>query len=116
MKEKYLPLGSIVLLEGGQKRLMITGYHMKTIEEPNRIFDYCGCVFPEGTIRSDCTCVFDHSQIEKVFSIGYIDDTSSEFIKKLKGKNFGHNISKNSTDLQEKKRKTYASAEELLII
>lgn len=83
MQEKYLPLGSIVLLDGGKKELMITGYCMETPEKPGKTFDYCGCIHPEGVIRSDVICVFDHSQIKEILFIGYNNEKSSNFIKKL---------------------------------
>jgi len=101
MEEKYLPLGSIVMLGGGQKQLMVTGYCMETPENPNKIFDYCGCIFPEGIIRSDLTCVFDHSQIEKVFCKGYIDAAASEFLEKLKNKGLEFNSETKEPELPE---------------
>ena len=52
MNKDLLPLGSIVLLNNGSKKLMITGYLVSTPEYPDHIFDYCGCMYPEGTIRS----------------------------------------------------------------
>ena len=72
-EKKYLPIGSIVLLEGGKKKVMITGYCMQTEEKPGEIFDYSGCVYPEGVIRSDITLIFNHSQIKELFHSGYID-------------------------------------------
>ena len=84
MKEKYLPLGTVVLLNGGTKRLMITGYCMKIKEKPGVIYDYCGCLYPEGTIKSDITSVFNHSQIQRIDYMGYIDSESKEFMNKLK--------------------------------
>ena len=65
MKKDILPLGSVVLLNGGTKKVMIIGYCMKTPEKPNKMYDYCGCVFPEEVLRSDVTCVFDHEQIKE---------------------------------------------------
>ena len=45
---------------------MITGYCMQTEERPGVIYDYSGCLYPEGVIRSDVTSVFNHDQIEKI--------------------------------------------------
>ena len=86
MKEKYLPLGTVVLLNGGTKRLMITGYCMKIKEKPGVIYDYSGCLYPEGTIKSDITSVFNHSQIDRIDFMGYSDVESKEFMNKLKEK------------------------------
>ena len=84
MEEKYLPLGSVVILGGGKKELMITGYCMETPEKPGKIFDYCGCIFPEGVIRSDLTCVFDHAQIEKIIFTGCKNERAEKFLTRLK--------------------------------
>ncbi len=83
MKDKYLPVGSVVLLNGGSKKLMITGFCTVTNEQPDKMFDYCGCLYPEGIIRSDQNCVFNHDQIKEVFFIGYDSQEEVEFKKKL---------------------------------
>ena len=86
MLDKYLPVGSIVLLNGGTKRLMITGYCMQTEERPGVIYDYSGCLYPEGVIRSDVTSVFNHDQIEKIDFVGFVDDEGKAFTDELSHK------------------------------
>ncbi len=83
MKKEILPLGSVVLLNGGTKKVMIIGYCMKTPEKPNKMYDYCGCIFPEGVLRSDVTCVFDHEQIKEVCFCGFKNDEANNFINKV---------------------------------
>lgn len=83
IQKKYLPLGSVVLLNGGTKKVMVIGYCMKTPEKPNKIYDYCGCVFPEGVLRSDVTCVFDHDQIQEVCFSGCVNEESTNFINRV---------------------------------
>ena len=41
-------MGSVALLEGGQKELAITGHHVVGHNERDKIWDYNGCVHPEG--------------------------------------------------------------------
>lgn len=84
--KKYLPLGTVVLLQGASKRLMITGFVGKTPEIKDQIFDYSGCVYPEGFSSYKEVFVFNHSQIAKVISLGYIDDEQIAFEKKLEEK------------------------------
>ena len=83
MDKKVLPLGSVVLLNGGTKKVMIIGYCMKTPENPNKMYDYCGCVFPEGVLRSDITCVFNHNQIKEVYFSGYQDEEANNFLDRV---------------------------------
>lgn len=83
MKKDILPLGSVVLLNGGTKKVMIIGYCMKTPDNPDKIYDYCGCVFPEGVLRSDITCVFNHEQIKQIYFSGYKDDEANQFLDRV---------------------------------
>ena len=83
MKKDILPLGSVVLLNGGTKKIMIIGYCMKTPDNPDKIYDYCGCVFPEGVLRSDITCVFNHEQIKQIYFSGYKDDEANQFLDRV---------------------------------
>ena len=48
--QKYLPIGSVVILKNGRKRLMITGYAQVDLEKKDKIYDYCSCLYPEGVI------------------------------------------------------------------
>ncbi|WDC83331.1 DUF4176 domain-containing protein [Caloramator sp. mosi_1] len=46
---EYLPIGSVVRLFGGTKKLMI--YGRKQIQSGvNRKWDYVGCLYPEGNL------------------------------------------------------------------
>lgn len=79
----FLPLGTVVLLKGGTKRLMITGYCAYDKSNKTKFYDYSGCLYPEGIISSDQLALFNNSQIEKVFFTGYSDDEDKQFKRKL---------------------------------
>ena len=78
MKKDYLPLGSVVLLKGGNKRLMICG-RIQSRTGSDEVFDYCGCVYPEGVIASDQMYFFNNDAIERLFFIGYQDEEELYF-------------------------------------
>ena len=80
---KYLPIGTVVMLKGGKKRVMITGFCSMPNEGNNKIYDYNGCLYPEGVVNSNQTCLFDHNQIEKIYHLGLIDNEEKEFKKEL---------------------------------
>ena len=82
--EKYLPLGAVVLLEGGTKRVMITGFATASSDDPDLIYDYAGCMYPQGFITSNQTILFDHDQIQKIYHFGLIDPEWVEFQDNLK--------------------------------
>ncbi len=83
MEEKFLPIGTVVLLKGGSKKVMITGFCSIDAEEPDVVYDYNGCIFPEGYLKSDQTCLFNHDQIAQIFFKGYEDEESKTFHEQL---------------------------------
>lgn len=78
MYENLLPLGSVVLLEGGNKRLMITGRIQAKLGD-KKVYDYSGCYFPEGIVGPDEMFFFDHESIANVFFIGCQDEEELAF-------------------------------------
>ena len=83
MREKYLPIGTVVLLKGGRKRAMITGFCSVAQENQEKIYDYSGCVYPEGYLSSNQVCLFDHNQKKKIFFLGFEDEEEVAFKDKL---------------------------------
>lgn len=57
---KLLPIGSIVLLQGGKKRLMIYGIKQTDITTGTE-YDYIGVCYPEGNLGEDGHFFFNHS-------------------------------------------------------
>lgn len=82
-REKYLPVGSVVLLKNGKKRVMVTGFCIVPEEDKTKVFDYTGCLFPEGVINSKQSLMFNHDQIEKIYFIGLEDEEEKQFKQKL---------------------------------
>ncbi len=83
MKDKYLPLGSVVLLDGGTKKIMINGYCCVAEEKPDKIFDYRGCPYPEGIMDDKGVALFDHSQIREICFEGLENYDSIDFLDRL---------------------------------
>ncbi len=83
MEEKYLPIGTVVLLKGGTKKIMITGFCGVAESKSNKIFDYRGCPYPEGILESSGSALFNHDQIEEICHIGYKNEESIELSDKL---------------------------------
>jgi len=83
--EKYLPIGTVVLLKNAQKRVMIIGFAIQSETGAGEVYDYLGCLYPEGIISSNQNLVFNHDQIDKVFYIGYQDDEWKQLEQKIDG-------------------------------
>jgi hypothetical protein len=88
--EKFLPIGSIVLLKGGQKKLMVYG-RRQIDRETKKEWDYVSCIYPEGNIDSNHSYLFNHEQIDTIFFTGYQDAEELEFNKFLQGLSKGEN-------------------------
>lgn len=82
-REKYLPIGTIVLLKNASKRLMIAGYCTTTIGETTKVWDYCGYRYPEGVGQKTDLRMFDHEQIDKIVYLGLEDDEEKKFTMHL---------------------------------
>lgn len=79
MIQGLLPIGSVVLLKNSTKRLMIIGVCQKEQEGNGKLWDYAGCVYPEGYLGSSKTYLFNREQIEKIFALGYQDEEQFAF-------------------------------------
>ena len=83
--EKFLPIGTVVMLKNGSKRVMISGFCAIENGDKRKIWDYSGCMYPEGFLDSTRTCLFDHDQIQEVYHLGLADDEEERnFKSKLK--------------------------------
>ena len=78
-KKELLPIGSVVRLKNGKKKVMVTGFCISTSENKDKMYDYCGCIYPEGVITSDKNLVFDHDQIAELFFLGYVNVEEQHF-------------------------------------
>ena len=67
-----LPIGSVVTLKEGTKRLMIIGRLQQNVRT-KKVYDYAGCLWPEGYMDKDSCYVFDHEDIDCLYYIGLQD-------------------------------------------
>lgn len=74
-----LPIGSVVLLKNSSKKLMIMGFAQVAADNSEKVYDYVGCVFPEGFLGPEQTFLFDSHQIDKIYAVGYQDEEQMAF-------------------------------------
>ena len=75
---KYLPIGSVVRLNKGEKKLMIVS-RFPLYKDGNDIgyFEYCSCIFPSGVDGKEF--IFFHNEdIAEVYFEGYVDVSEEE--------------------------------------
>jgi hypothetical protein len=81
MKE-LLPIGSVVLLRESTKRIMIVGLLQKQSGD-EKIWDYSACLYPEGILDPDRLFLFNHSQIDTLFFMGFQDGEGMQYMINL---------------------------------
>lgn len=87
MKDKIksmLPIGTIVTLKDGTKKLMIFGIIQSVMNgEDEKEFDYIGVPYPEGNMGQEFQYLFNHEDVEQVYFRGFEDVERQEFIFNL---------------------------------
>ena len=88
MKEKYLPIGTIVTLKGATKPIMIMGFC--PMSKDKKIYDYSACTYPEGLLSAERALAFNHNQIAEINHMGMESNAQTQFndtIKQMGGEN-----------------------------
>ena len=83
MEDKYLTLGSVVMLKGGKKAVMVIGYFPIPKDDQSKMYDYMACLFPEGVLDTDKNIVFNNDDVDQVIFRGLDNEESSTFTEKL---------------------------------
>ena len=73
MKNEFLPIGTIVMLENCSNNILIVGTLIKD-KNINKLYDYVGCLWPEGAIEG-IYCFFNNQDIKKIIFEGYKEET-----------------------------------------
>lgn len=70
--DDWLPIGSVVLLDGANKTLMVMSRFAYNNED-GKYYEYCGCLYPEGFGDSQYY-FFNHDNIALIAQRGYEDE------------------------------------------
>lgn len=80
MIKELLPCGSVIMLKGGVKKLMVIGIKVATDEQPEKFYDYIGVLYPEGYIGAQSCFLFNHDDINDVIFVGYSNPERADFM------------------------------------
>ena len=80
---RYYPIGTVVVLRDGTWPLMIYGRQQVAKKNLNEIYDYVGCLYPQGYMDKDYIVFFQHNDIDKVLHEGFHSTAESELEKIL---------------------------------
>ncbi len=79
-----LPIGTIVMLKGGKKKIMIFGVKYRKIKQnKTEEYDYIAVPYPEGNMGEQYQYLFNKSDIETVYYKGYENEEQENFLKQL---------------------------------
>lgn len=78
--KKYLPIGTVVTLNNGTKKLMIIGRSQMC---EGKKYDYSACLFPEGYINKDSMYVFNNEDVDNLYYVGMQNEEEFVFRKAL---------------------------------
>ena len=81
--KELLPIGSVVRLKDGEKKLMIMGIKQSNMDENGKEYDYIGVFYPEGHLGTEFQYLFNHDDVDEIFFRGFEDPERVEFITKL---------------------------------
>lgn len=82
-KINFLPIGSLVYLNGGKKKIMVISRAIAMkLNNENVYFEYGGCTYPEGLL-GDAVAYFNNEDVAEVLVQGYADDEEDVMVKNL---------------------------------
>ena len=79
---ELLPIGSVVLLKNGTKKVMIFGVK-QTDNSDGKEYDYISVLYPEGNVGENGQFLFNHSDIDEIYFRGCEDEERENFIENL---------------------------------
>lgn len=86
MENKYLPIGTVCSLKNNNKKIMIISYFSLEYNGNVKMYDYKGCVYPEGLLLPAQTVSFNHEEIEKIEYVGFKNEQYEIFNNMLNRK------------------------------
>ncbi|MBO5550526.1 MAG: DUF4176 domain-containing protein [Lachnospiraceae bacterium] len=73
-----MPCGSVVKLTGGERYVLICG-RVVFADGDDHVYDYTGCLYPEGIACEDKMLFFDRDTIERILFVGFQDRQELEY-------------------------------------
>lgn len=77
----YLAIGSVVMVKGEGKKLMVIGYY--GVDPSGKQVDYMGVTYPEGYMSSETIVGFNQNEVLQVLHEGYKDIEQERFYQEL---------------------------------
>ena len=81
--KEFLPLGSVVIVKGSVKKLVLIARAIFTeVNGERKYFDYGACTYPEGVLGENIV-YFQHKDIAEVIAKGYTDEDDRRMVENI---------------------------------
>ncbi|MFV0394024.1 MAG: DUF4176 domain-containing protein [Coprobacillaceae bacterium] len=99
MEKDVLPIGTIVYVKEGLKKVMIIGRCLtKEKDNVQYYFDYTACLYPEGLTGEEVLFI-NKEDISNIVFKGYEDDDNAELVKRILTWQENGNVKKGSFEI-----------------
>lgn len=84
--KKLLPIGSVVLLKSGRKKLVVMGILQVKVDPDGTVagYDYLGVPYPEGYVGLKSGLLFNHADIQETIFTGYQSAEREMFVEGIR--------------------------------
>ena len=73
-----LPIGSVVTLQKGRKKLMIIG-RIQEDQYTNTLYEYAAVLYPEGVLNASELYMFQGEDIDRIYHVGLQEEEEFAF-------------------------------------
>ncbi|MDE5984355.1 MAG: DUF4176 domain-containing protein [Eubacterium sp.] len=80
---KWLPLGTVVSLEGSEQKAMIIGRIQQDRNNPDVKFEYTAVLYPQGLVNPKENYMFNLSQVKRIYFLGFSNEENEIFEKQM---------------------------------
>jgi len=78
ISKDFLPIGTVVLLKNSTRKIMIIGVLQYKDKDKSKLYDYSAVLYPVGLLNPDQNYLFDKSQIQRIYYLGYWDSQEND--------------------------------------
>lgn len=72
MSKSYLPIGSVVTMQGAKRKLMIIGTGVRD-KETNKAYDYVAVPYPQGYLGAEAMFLCNQEDLQTLDFLGYVN-------------------------------------------
>ena len=86
MENNILTIGTIVKLKDAEDKFVMIIGRGRIVEDNNKkiMYDYIGCMYPEGVLSSNYTLYFNKEDISEVVFAGFKNELEDAYIENYK--------------------------------